>query len=202
MTAVLGVSDGACKKDASATDAPAAVREVASVAASAVAVPSASDTASASTNEFASASASPSASASVPKPGLSGIVTSPHHAQYESSAICGVSSRVDVQGPKAVIATKVMGAVGGDERVIASTRPRLRSCANKGLQSDPNETGTAVVTVAVAANGEVTTSSVKSSSGLGGSTVACMASVFRHAAFDAGTSRSLVVTIVQTHEAR
>jgi hypothetical protein len=209
MAAVLGVSDGACKKDA--TDAPAAVREVTSVAASASA-PALIVAASAS--EVASVSVSPSASASAEKTiGLPGTGTT---AQRHVPASCGarISDLKDIGGPgeqscgasrevkapTAIIAATVTGAATGDERAIASTRPRLRTCANKGLTLDPNETGKAVITVAVAANGEVASSNVTSSNGLGAQTTACMASVLRRATFDAGAARSLVVTIVQKQD--
>jgi hypothetical protein len=94
------------------------------------------------------------------------------------------------------------GAANGDERVVASLRPRLRSCANRGLAVDPTETGSAVVTIAVGANGEVTSSTVTKSTGLGAQTVACMARVFQPATFGAGAARALVVTITQKIEDR
>ena len=197
MAAVLGVSDGACKKDA--TEAPAAVREIASVAAATV--PSASATASSSTAiESATASASASVAPSVSVATVT-RVTDPGMLRSDSlqQAICG--ARPEVRAPRANVTTTFTGAASGDERVIGAARPRLRNCANKGLMVDPTETGKAVVTIAVGGGGDVTTSSVTSSAGLGPQTTACMASAFRTMAFGAGAARSIVVTIVQTIEA-
>ena len=209
MTAVLGVSDAACKKDA--TDAPAAVREITSVVATA---PSASASPSSTATESATASASVTPSASVSSASTSTVVSAPPRLggascgathgpgllEHESLQQVACGARPEVRPPRANVTTTFTGAASGDERVIGAARPRLRNCANKGLVVDPTETGKAVVTIAVGANGDVTSSSVTSSAGLGAQTTACMASAFRIMTFPAGAARSIVVTIVQTIE--
>jgi len=210
IAAVLGASELACKKDSN--DGPAVAREVPSVTASAsasVAATAPSETASASAMTSATASASamsssaPPVGTGIPSGNLGQI------GQVGHAAACGgghpnpsCGATVYVKGPTAVISTSVTGAATGDERVVAMMRPRLRNCANKGLAVDPTETGKAVVTIAIGANGEVATSSVTSSTGLGASTVACMAVAFRSATFPAGAQRSVVVTIMQRIEER
>lgn len=212
IAAVVGASELACKKDSS--DGPALAREVPSVTASASATvastPSETASASASAMTSATASASAMASASAPPVGTGiPIGNIGNIGNLRIGNACGAGhpnpscgATVQVKGPTAVISTSVTGAATGDERVVAMMRPRLRNCANKGLAVDPTETGKAVVTIAVGANGEVATSNVTSSSGLGASTAACMAAAFRNATFPSGAPRSLVVTIVQRIEER
>jgi len=207
IAAVLGTSELACKKDSS--DGPAVAREVPSVTASASASVATAPSETASTEVVASASATASASAAPVGTGIGIGNIGTGNIGRIGHAACGVGrtnpscgATVDIGGPVAVISTTVTGAASGDERVVAMMRPRLRGCANKGLAMDPTQTGKAVVTIAIGANGEVATSNVTSSTGLGASTVACMAAAFRSATFPAGAPRSVVVTIAQRIEQR
>jgi hypothetical protein len=206
IAAALGVSDVACSRDS--TNAPAAVREVTSVAL--VDSVAAIETASAAPSAMDTASAAPSTVASGGVGGrhetpasCGAIGTIGHLNEIRNMPItqqaCGAPAPRNV-GPRAVIAAKVTGATGIDERVVGAARPRLRLCANKGLQNDPNETGKAVVTVVIGPNGDVTSSTLTSASGLAATTTACMAAVFRNVTFQ-NAAHSVVVTIVQTHEA-
>jgi hypothetical protein len=117
------------------------------------------------------------------------------------SASCGASLPQARPSPTAVVQTTVTGAATpGDERVVLSARPRLRACANQALAQDPSQQGTLVVSISVAANGDVTTATVTRNGGLNAQSAACMSGVMRRLSFDAGGARMLTVTIAQTKQ--
>jgi outer membrane biosynthesis protein TonB len=201
---VLGVSPLACKQKVEAhPDGPAASHEVSVIA------PSVSVSASASPPPVASADdvdAAPVASASAPvaskrdaaPPGevlsLGQIGQIGHgNGSCGASATCGPT--MSVRAPTATISTTVAGAVGDDERVIATMRARFRSCANKGLANDPTEQGKVTLSVTVDEKGDVTDSHVASNNGLGAGTAQCMAAGMRNPQFTAGTKRTLTIAV-------
>jgi len=106
---------------------------------------------------------------------------------------------VGVVGPTAAIAVSSTGAVGTDDHVIATLKPKLRSCANQALRTDPTMTGTLVLSVLISASGDAAPT-VASSTGLNGTVSSCMGAAFRSASFATGSSHTVTVKIVQSHE--
>jgi len=97
------------------------------------------------------------------------------------------------------IQASVSGGSSGDDRIVATARPRLRACANQALQTNPTLLqGKVVVSLTVGATGEVTSSTVAGNTGLSPTAAACMAARMRSLQFPAGTARTLSVAIVQT----
>lgn len=219
LATVLGVSESACRN--AKHDDPAAVRDVppasapavvvaasapepviASVAPSASAPPSASAVATPSptTSEIASmigaiGTGAPSPFGSIGVGNIGTIGRSPH-------ANCGAScgARSQQQQPTAQVGLSYSnGGHPEDQRMLAVLRPRMRSCANKGLQTDPNEQGRVTLMITIAANGDVTNAVVVNNTGVGAGTAACMATGAKQATFVAmPTSRQLQLAIVQT----
>jgi hypothetical protein len=128
------------------------------------------------------------------RPGLGNL----HNGACGASAICG--ARRQPTGPTAIIQTTLAGASAGDERVIAMNKGRLRMCANQALKQDPTQQGKLVVTVAVAASGEVSSASVASNVGLSAQSAACMSATLRRVTFPAGSARTFTLAIVQTKD--
>ena len=88
--------------------------------------------------------------------------------------------------------------VDSADRVLAGLRPRLRMAYNKGLQSDPTQSGKLTYTITIAANGDVTNVDL-TGSGLSADVVTTMKSVFSHAVFNApGKESKLSGTITCT----
>jgi hypothetical protein len=190
VAAALGVSEAACHRDAK--DGPAEARDVSTaVSASSVALEAPPAPSSSTTVDVATMSAEPSASRSQITHLSCGLGT--------QGMACGGKTGSPPSRPAIDIQTTVAGGIGGDDRVILLARPRMRACANQALRIDPSQVeGKVVLSIAVAASGEVTTSTVVSTSGLIQSTAACMAARMRPLQFPAGSARTLTVAIVQT----
>ncbi len=215
FAAALGVSEEACKR--AGEDAPIAVHDVPSATTSTSIVAASEPSASAEPASSASvvASASPSASASavasakpVPKPSstdlqmlaLSNAICGAVP-QRNLNASCGGSANPQtVQGPTADVQLHVQNGAAGDDRVVASLRPRFRSCANNGLKQDPNMQGKLVITATIAANGEVTSTSIAQNSGLLDSVAQCMSRGARNASFPAGAVRTIQIFVTQVKQ--
>jgi hypothetical protein len=86
----------------------------------------------------------------------------------------------------------------GDESVITQGKPRLRICANHALNTDPTEHGKLMLTIAVAANGEVGTVTIAANTGLSAQSAACMSRAMRNLMFPTGNARTLTLAVVQT----
>jgi hypothetical protein len=227
FAAALGVSEEACKrdvKDAVVHDAPSASASAVAMVAATAPSASAEPTPALSAPASASASAAPSASApaahATAKPttdpaelaraiaiadavnhspntiGTGTIGLGHMNASCGASASCGAT--VQRHSPIANVSTNVSNGAAGDERVVASMRPRLRACVNQGLQQDPSMHGKVVLRVSIAANGEVTSSSVAQNNGLSDGTAQCMARALRNSTFEArsGSARSIDVTVL------
>ena len=105
-----------------------------------------------------------------------------------------------VRGPTAVIAVTVTGGATGDERVVNVLRPRMRACANQALSQDPSQQGKLLVTVTVAANGDVQKADITNNAGLSAASAQCMLRGVKNATFPAGAVRTLTLAIVQTKQ--
>jgi hypothetical protein len=84
--------------------------------------------------------------------------------------------------------------VSNAEAVIRSQiHPGAKRCYQKGLESDPTQSGKLVILIKVAPSGEVDSVSVSSNSGLSPGVASCISSVARRAKFDApGASGSQI----------
>jgi hypothetical protein len=102
--------------------------------------------------------------------------------------------------PRAEVTLNVTGGAAGDDHIATNLRPRFRACANQALRSDPSEQGKIVVSVKIAANGEVSSADVASNSGISAASAQCMARMLRNAQFPAGAARTINVAIAQTKQ--
>jgi TonB family protein len=84
--------------------------------------------------------------------------------------------------------------VSNAEAIIRSqVHPGAKRCYQKGLESDPTQSGRIVISIKVSPSGEVDSASVASNSGLSAGVAACIAAVARRAKFDApGASGSTI----------
>ena len=84
--------------------------------------------------------------------------------------------------------------VSNAEAIIRSQiHPGAKRCYQRGLESDPTQSGRIVILIRVSPSGEVDSASVASNSGLSASVAGCIASVARRAKFDApGASGSTI----------
>lgn len=82
----------------------------------------------------------------------------------------GSSMSVPVSNAEAIIRTQIF--------------PGAKRCYQKGLESDPTQSGKLVISIKVAPSGEVDSVSPASNSGLSGSVASCIAAVARRAKFD------------------
>jgi len=84
--------------------------------------------------------------------------------------------------------------VSNAEAIIRSQiHPGAKRCYQKGLESDPTQSGRLVILIKVAPSGEVDSVSVSSNSGLSAGVAGCIQSVARRAKFDApGASGSTI----------
>jgi TonB family protein len=84
--------------------------------------------------------------------------------------------------------------VSNAEAVIRSQiHPGAKRCYQKGLETDPTQSGRLVILIKVAPSGEVDSVSVSSNSGLAAGVASCIQSVARRAKFDApGASGSQI----------
>ncbi len=223
FAAALGVSEDACKREGK--DAPPAVHDVPSATTSAIvaaaAPPSASAEPAPSASAVASASAAPSASAvasakPVPKPSelqLLGISNAACGAVVPRNDLqnlqqigrvnpsCGATANPEtVRGPIAEVQVHVQNGAAGDDRVVVSLRARFRTCANNGLKQDPTMQGKLVISASIAANGEVTTTSIAQNTGLSEPVAQCMSHGVRNATFPAGAARTVQIVVNQSKQ--
>jgi hypothetical protein len=203
MAAVLGVSDGACKKDDS-VDAPAAVREVPSASASA-SVAATAPSESASTEVAASASVAPSASVvASATPTVTGIGlgnigtlgTIGHGACGLAHVNPACGARASNQEPTTNVNLQLIGSDSADDRRVVQTnlRARMRACANNAAKNDPNIQGSGVLELAIDAHGAVTR--VDSPAGnLPESALGCMKTGAHSVKFAEGAARTIRVQL-------
>lgn len=71
------------------------------------------------------------------------------------------------------------------ERSIARLRPGFRACYNRGLATDPSMSGNLVMSLKVAANGDVTDVTKASGTGLSSEVEQCILRRAKAASFDA-----------------
>jgi TonB family protein len=87
------------------------------------------------------------------------------------------------------------------DRVIAGLRPRFKNCYQAGLNSDPTMSGKVVVMVRVGPNGEVSSASMVSSSGMSQAAVECVVRQLKAPQFEAigggGSTLNVPLTFVQ-----
>jgi hypothetical protein len=115
---------------------------------------------------------------------------------------CGASSSNSLANatPTATITLNTSGAKAAtDDRILAQASPRLRLCANRALQSNPTEQGKMIFELVVGPSGEVSRVDTRANTGLSASSAACMQGVLRRLQFEAGSSRTLMVAVTQTH---
>jgi hypothetical protein len=102
-------------------------------------------------------------------------------------------------GPKGDVrvgATSVVGATVPDvDRVLAGMRPGFRACYNKGLAADPTMSGKLVLSIKVAANGDIDAVTKASGSGLSSEVESCMIARAKRATFSAPTSGGATVQV-------
>jgi outer membrane biosynthesis protein TonB len=193
IAAALGVSEEACKREAK--DAPAAVHDVPSTSASvaAAALSASSDPiATASASAVTSASATPKRDTHASFGGSIGTIGTIGHVGNNS---CGATVR-QPEPTANVTAHAAGGEVTGDDRVIATLRPRLRYCGNQELKQNPDASGKIVVSVSIAASGDVTAAAVAQNMGASANVAQCMARSVRTAKFPAGSAaRTLNIAI-------
>jgi hypothetical protein len=98
-------------------------------------------------------------------------------------------------GTVSIGALELHGPPAGNDwaRVMASVRPRLRSCYRVGLNSDPSMSGSLKLKVAIAPSGEVSQVDVLANTGLSPSVAACAQSVVRRASFSSPSAAASVV---------
>lgn len=91
--------------------------------------------------------------------------------------------------------------VSDADRVIAGLRPRFRACYQAGLNTDPSMAGKVQIMAKIGPNGEVSSASVASNTGLSASVASCIARHVKNAQFSApggsGSTLSIPVTFVQ-----
>jgi hypothetical protein len=86
--------------------------------------------------------------------------------------------------------------IPGADDVIRRLRPELRKCYADGLAKDPGIAGKVIIAAAVSANGDVTSASVVSNTGLPGPVAECLVQVVQRAKFAAnGVARTLSIPI-------
>jgi len=123
-------------------------------------------------------------------------------------SICGVSSGHDpgegtLQAPTAAVQGDITtGAIGDDERTLRMLVPRLKACANKGLQQDPTMSGNLVMAVTVMASGEVSDAHQSSGAGLSPAVASCMLAIARRAIFTQSPARRYLSITVRSFLAR
>jgi MYXO-CTERM domain-containing protein len=71
------------------------------------------------------------------------------------------------------------------DRVIAATRSRMRACYQRGLRSDPTQTGRLSLSVDIASNGEVNAAKALSNTGLSAEVTSCVTHALLALQFDA-----------------
>ncbi len=98
------------------------------------------------------------------------------------------------------VAVAVSGAKAeADDRIVASAKPRLRYCYERGLAMDPSMKGTLVMTVKLAADGAVTATK-KSGSGLSTDVENCMVASTQRVTFPAAPAHAIDVTVTAVNK--
>ena len=201
IAAALGVSDAACKRDA--TNAPAVAKEIASASSSSsssatVASSAPSETANAEVIASAplpSATAAPLAATATATPsgGLGGIGIGRINPACGARAACGATATP--REPTANVNVQVLDG-GEHDAPVAQTqlRARVRNCANNGIRNDPNERGRLVLQIAIDAHGAVTRVD-RLGTTIGETTSACMQNAARAVKFPEGTARTIRVQV-------
>lgn len=120
----------------------------------------------------------------------------PKHDTGGSMAGAGQARRVDpvldVHEESPLLSVPVANA----EAVIRSQiHPGARRCYQKGLESDPSQSGKLVLAIRVAPSGEVESASVSSSGGLSASVAACIVAVAQRARFDRTAAGGATVVV-------
>jgi outer membrane biosynthesis protein TonB len=86
--------------------------------------------------------------------------------------------------------------VSNAEAIIRSQiHPGAKRCYQKGLESDPTQSGKIVIMIKVAPSGEVDSASVASNSGLAPGVASCIISVARRAKFDAPGANGSTISV-------
>jgi hypothetical protein len=105
-----------------------------------------------------------------------------------------------MEAPKITINASATGANDGDRVIVASLRPRFRTCAMRGLARDPTEQGKLEMSATIDASGTVTAASITTNAGLAADTAACMVTAVRTKAFAAGAPRTIQLHIQTVKE--
>ncbi len=106
-----------------------------------------------------------------------------------------------VQGPKgnANASAQVSGGtVGNASRVVAGMRAGFRACYNRGLQANPDMSGSVRVTARIGPNGEVLSASAAPSGSISSDVANCIASRVKSAQFDPPEGGAATVVIPVT----
>jgi|HubBroStandDraft_1064217.scaffolds.fasta_scaffold04850_5 hypothetical protein len=93
----------------------------------------------------------------------------------------GASASVPVSNAEAVIRTQI--------------QPGAKRCYQKGLETDPSQSGKLVILIKVAPSGEVDSVSAASNNGLSAQVAACIQSVARRAKFDAPGATGSTISV-------
>jgi hypothetical protein len=93
----------------------------------------------------------------------------------------GASASVPVSNAEAVIRTQI--------------QPGAKRCYQKGLETDPSQSGKLVILIKVAPSGEVDSVSAASNSGLSAQVAGCIQSVARRAKFDAPGANGSTISV-------
>jgi TonB family protein len=106
----------------------------------------------------------------------------------------GVATKVVPVGDVQYGGSSMSVPVSNAEAVIRSQiHPGARRCYQKGLESDPTQSGRIVILIKVSPSGEVDSASVASNSGISAAVAACITATARRAKFDApGASGSTI----------
>jgi hypothetical protein len=102
-----------------------------------------------------------------------------------ASATAGTATKVVPIGDVQYGGSSMSVPVNNAEAVIRSQiHPGAKRCYQRGLESDPTQSGKIVIMIKVAPSGEVDSTSVASNTGLAPGVASCIASVARRAKFD------------------
>jgi hypothetical protein len=102
-----------------------------------------------------------------------------------ASTTAGQATKVVPVGDVQYGGSQMSVPVQNAEAVIRSQiHPGAKRCYQRGLESDPTQSGKLVILIKVAPSGEVDSASASSNTGLSASVAACIAGVARRAKFD------------------
>ena len=105
-----------------------------------------------------------------------------------------------MEGPTIAVWTNVVSTNDPDRALAVSLKPRMRTCAMRGLALDPSELGKVVVSATLDASGNVTATSLTTNNGLAAGTAACMVTQARTKQFPAGAPRTVQIHIQTTRQ--